>query len=346
MVDKIAMTPKKQRGGADLSHKIRALLSARETGVFIALVVMAVFLAFATPAFLSVRNLLNVGRQISLLGIMSVGMTYVLISREVDLSIGSIYGLAGLITGMLIIQQWGLIPAILAGLLVALIAGWVNGWLSTYGQLPSFITTLGMMSVVRGGALLITNGEAVSVSENSGANPQTLEWFYFLGQGRIFNLIPMQLIFFIIIALLGWILLSKTIFGFQMYAVGGSDKAARVSGIKVFRTKIWAFTIMGFLSGLAGILGMAFLPSGQAGRIGIGLELDVIAATIVGGASLAGGEGTILGTVFGVLIIGILRNGLVLMGISAFWQEVVIGAVIIFAVGIDKWTRSRRVQQH
>ncbi|MCB0127774.1 MAG: ABC transporter permease, partial [Caldilineaceae bacterium] len=135
---------------------------------------------------------------------------------------------------------------------------------------------------------------------------------------------------------------SKTVFGFKIYAVGGSDKAARVSGIKVFNTKIWAFVIMGFLSGLAGILSLAFLPSGQAGRTGVGLELDVIAATIVGGASLAGGEGTMLGTVLGVLIIGVLRNGLILMGISAFWQETMIGAVIILAVGIDKWTRSRR----
>jgi ribose transport system permease protein len=268
----------------------------------------------------------------------------VLISREVDLSVGSIYALTGLIAGLLITQQWGLAAAILAGLLMGILVGWLNGWLSTYGQLPSFITTLGMMSVARGAALLITDGQPVTINAASGTDAQTLAWFYFLGQGRLFNLIPMQLVFFIVIALLGWILLSRTVFGFQVYAVGGSDKAARVSGIKVFRTKIWAFALMGFLSALAGILSLSFLPSGQAGRTGIGLELDVIAATIVGGASLAGGEGTILGTIFGVLIIGVLRNGLVLMGISPFWQETVIGAVIILAVGIDKWTRRRREQ--
>ncbi|MCB0209886.1 MAG: ABC transporter permease [Anaerolineae bacterium] len=338
MVKEAQMTP----AYSNFTDRIKSFFLARETGVLVALIVMAVFLSFATPAFLSVRNLLNVGRQVSLLGIMSVGMTYVLISREVDLSVGSIYALVGLITGMLIVSGWGLIAALVIGLLIGALVGFINGWLSTYGALPSFITTLGMMSVARGVALLITNGEPVTVNEAQGADPQTLTQFYYLGQGRIFDLIPMQLIFFVIVAILGWILLSKTVFGFKIYAVGGSDKAARVSGIKVYNVKIWAFIIMGFLSGLAGILSLAFLPSGQAGRTGVGLELDVIAATIVGGASLAGGEGTILGTILGVLIIGVLRNGLILMGISAFWQETMIGAVIILAVGIDKWTRSRR----
>jgi ribose transport system permease protein len=144
------------------------------------------------------------------------------------------------------------------------------------------------------------------------------------------------------VAVVGWLLLSKTIFGFRIYAVGGSDKAARVSGIKVYNTKILAFVIMGFLAALSGMLSLAFLPSGQAGRTGIGVELDVIAAAVVGGSSLSGGEGTILGTILGVLIIGVLRNGLVLMGISPFWQEAIIGMVIILAVGLDKWTNYRR----
>jgi len=182
----------------------------------------------------------------------------------------------------------------------------------------------------------------VTVNETQGANPQTLQTFYFLGQGRLFDVVPMQLVFFVAAALVGWFLLSKTVFGFRVYAVGGSDKAARVSGIKVFNTKIQAFVIMGFLAAMSGILSLAFLPSGQAGRTGVGVELDVIAAAIVGGASLSGGEGTILGTILGVLIIGVLRNGLVLMGISPFWQETIIGLVIILAVGLDKWTSSRR----
>jgi ribose transport system permease protein len=199
-----------------------------------------------------------------------------------------------------------------------------------------------MLSVVRGAALLVTNGEPVTVNTSKGGREDVINHFYFLGQGRIFDRIPMLLIFFILIALAAWFLLSKTTFGFRVYAVGGSEKAARLSGIQVSQTKILTFTLMGLLSALAGILSLAFLPSGQAGRTGVGLELDVIAAAIVGGASLSGGEGTILGTILGVLIIGVLRNGLILLGISPFWQTTIIGLVIIFAVGLDKWTERRR----
>ena len=326
---------------ADQPSWLRRAFSARETGVLIALLAMCVALAFLTPAFLNPRNLLNVGRQVSLIGIMAIGMTYVLISREVDLSIGSIFALTGLVTGMQLIAGWGLAPSIVMGLAVGAVAGAANGILSTYGQLPSFITTLGMMSVLRGIALLITDGQPVAINEASGIGKTALAAFFFLGQGRMFGVIPMQLVFFVVIAIAGWFLLSRTTFGFRTYAVGGNDKAARVSGIKVYSVKIWAFVLMGFLAGVSGILGLAFLPSSQAGRTGIGMELDVIAATIVGGASLGGGEGTMLGTVLGVLIIGVLRNGLVLLGISPFWQETAIGLVIIFAVGIDKWSKKR-----
>lgn len=318
--------------------RLKAIASARETGVLLALIVLCVILALSNPNFLTVRNLLNVGRQVSLLGIMAIGMTFVLITREVDLSVGSIYAVSGLATGMLIVAGWPLLPALAVGLLAGAGIGFVNGWLSTFGRLPSFISTLGMLSVARGGALLMTNGQPVTVNESQGASAAVVKGFYFLGQGQFLG-IPMQLVFFIIFAVLFWLVLSHSTFGFRVYAVGGSDKAARLSGIQVFGTKIWAFVIMGVLSAVAGILSLAFLPSGQAGRTGVGLELDVIAAAIVGGASLSGGEGTILGTVLGVLIIGVLRNGLVLLGISPFWQTTIIGAVIILAVGIDKWTR-------
>jgi ribose transport system permease protein len=324
-------------------NRLRRFFSARETGVFIALVLMCVFLSFTSPSFLSVRNLLNVGRQVSLYGIMAVGMTFVLIAKEIDLSIGSTYALVGLGVGMLLVQQIGLLPAIVLGLVLGAVIGFVNGWLSTYGQLPSFITTLGMLSVVRGAALLITDGQPVTINESFGITKQVVDQFYFLGQGQLFGIIPMQLVFFVIVLVIGYVLLSKTVFGFQVYAVGGNEKAARVSGIRTRNVKIMAFMLMGMLAGLAGILSLAFLPSGQAGRTGLGLELDVIAAAVIGGASLAGGEGTMLGTLIGVLIIGVLRNGLVLLGISPFWQTTIIGLVIVLAVGVDKWTRGRRV---
>ena len=328
----------------DLKARISSIIAARETGVLLALLVICVFLTFATSSFLTVRNLLNVGRQISLLGIMAIGMTFVLVSREVDLSVGSTYAISGLVTGMLIVRGSALIPALSAGLLIGMVIGTMNGVLSTYGKLPSFIATLGMLSVVRGAALLITDGQPVTVDTTRGGRSEVVGQFYQLGQGQLFGMIPMLLVCFLIVAAISWLVLAKTTFGFRVYAVGGSEKAARLSGIQVFHTKILTFALMGLLSAIAGILSLAFLPSGQAGRTGVGLELDVIAAAIVGGASLSGGEGTILGTIFGTLIIGILRNGLVLLSISPFWQTTAIGLVIICAVGIDKWTGLRRSQ--
>jgi ribose transport system permease protein len=335
-------TTKLVSGPVGFNHRLKGLLAAREIGILLALFIICTLLTLTTSNLLTVQNLLNVGRQISLLGIMAIGMTFVLIAREVDLSIGSIYAISGLSTGILIVHGWFLIPALGAGLAVGAAIGCLNGVLSTYGKLPSFIATLGMLSVVRGAALLVTNGEPVTVNTSKGGREDVINQFYFMGQGHIFDRIPMLLFFFILIALAAWFLLSKTTFGFRVYAVGGSEKAARLSGIQVFQTKILTFTLMGLLSALAGILSLAFLPSGQAGRTGVGLELDVIAAAIVGGASLSGGEGTILGTILGVLIIGVLRNGLILLGISPFWQTTIIGLVIIFAVGLDKWTEQRR----
>jgi ribose transport system permease protein len=335
-------TTKAISGTGGVNRRFKALFAVRETGILLALLIICSALALSTTSFLTLQNLLNVGRQVSLLGIMAIGMTFVLISREVDLSIGSIYAIAGLSTGMLIVSGWLLFPAMGTGLLIGSAIGCLNGLLSTYGRLPSFIATLGMLSVVRGAALLITNGQPVTVNTAKGGREDVIDQFYFLGQGHLFDRIPMLLIFFILIALAAWFLLSKTAFGFRVYAVGGNEKAARLSGIQVFQTKILTFTLMGLLSALAGILSLAFLPSGQAGRTGVGLELDVIAAAIVGGASLSGGEGTIFGTILGVLIIGVLRNGLILLGISPFWQTTVIGLVIICAVGLDKWTEHRR----
>jgi len=313
----------------------------RETGVLVALLFMCLTLALLNDRFLTSTNLLNIGRQVSLLGIMAVGMTFVLISGEVDLSVGSTYAFGGLASGLLILAGWPLLVAILGGVACGTAIGIVNGLLSTYGRLPSLIATLGTLSMVRGLALILTDGRPVTVNARNGADSSTLARFEWMGQGTLGG-IPMQLVFFVLVAAAGWVILARTGFGFRVFAVGGSPKAARVSGISVSAVKIWAFTLMGSLAAFAGILSLAFLPSGQAGRTGLGLELDVIAATIVGGTSLAGGEGTILGTILGVLIIGVLRNGLVLLGVSPFAQEFMIGLVIVVAVAIDKWTTPAR----
>lgn len=330
------------RTTAKVPAAVALRLRGRETGVLVALIVMCLALTLLNDRFLTSTNLLNIGRQVSLLGIMAVGMTFVLISGEVDLSVGSTYAFAGLATGLIILMGVPLIPAIFVGLVCGAGIGLINGLLSTYGRLPSLIATLGMLSMVRGAALILTDGRPVTVNTRNGGDPAVLDQFTFIGQGYLFGVVPMQLVFFVIVAFLGWLLLSRTSFGFRVFAVGGSVKAARVSGINVNAVKIWAFTLMGTLAAFAGVLSVAFLPSGQAGRTGLGLELDVIAATIVGGTSLAGGEGTILGTILGVLIIGVLRNGLVLTGVSPFAQEFLIGLVIVVAVAIDKWTSQPR----
>ena len=321
--------------------KLSQLLWAREAGVFLALFVLCLFLTFATDGFLTSLNLLNVGRQISLLGIMSVGMTFVLISGEVDLSVGSTYAFCGLSCGMLICAGWPLAPAVGAGVLAGCAIGLINGLLSTYGRLPSLIATLGMLSMVRGAALILTDGQPVTVNTRNGASEPVFSrlrlYWTRLSVWRRADAAR------ILCTHRGGGVVRPLDDEFRLPRFCGRRErqgGARF-GIHVNAVKIWAFVLMGALAAFAGILSLAFLPSGQAGRTGLGLELDVIAATIVGGASLSGGEGTILGTILGVLIIGVMRNGLVLMGVSPFVQEFMIGLVIVIAVGIDKWSTRR-----
>ncbi|MHC1772517.1 MAG: ABC transporter permease [Flexilinea sp.] len=322
------------------NRKINTIFRSRETGVFLVLILMCTFMAIMSPSFIRSRNLLNIGRQGSTIGIMAVGMTFILIVKEIDLSVGAIYAITGMGTGMLLLAGWNVWLAIGAGLLIGAVCGLINGLLSTFGRIPSFIATLGMSSTIRGIALLMTQGNPVTINERSGVDPEVLNAFYFIGQGKLFGTFPMQFVFFILTILVGGFLLSKTTFGFKIYASGGSEKASIIAGVNVNRIKIFAFVFMGVLAGISGILGMSFLPSGQAGRTGLGMELDVIAAVVIGGTSMSGGEGTVLGTLIGVFIMGVLKNGLVLLGISSFWQETIMGLVIILAVGIDKWTKA------
>lgn len=322
------------------SGKIVKVFRSRETGVLIVLILMCTFMSITTPSFLRSKNLLNIGRQVSTIGIMAVGMTFILVVKEIDLSVGAIYAITGMGTGMLLLAGWNVWLAIGAGLLIGAVCGLINGFLITYGRIPSFIATLGMSSTIRGIALLMTQGNPVTINERSGVTPEMLNTFYFIGQGRFLGTFPMQFVCFVLTILMGGFLLSKTTFGFKIYASGGSEKASIIAGVNVNLIKIAAFVFMGVLAGVSGILGMSFLPSGQAGRTGLGMELDVIAAVVIGGTSMSGGEGTVLGTLIGVFIMGVLKNGLVLLGISSFWQETIMGLVIILAVGIDKWTKA------
>ncbi|MGQ9747508.1 MAG: ABC transporter permease [Candidatus Caldatribacteriaceae bacterium] len=314
--------------------------SFREQGIILALIFLFVGFSIATPHFLRIANLLNVLRQVSLLGIIAVGMTMVIVSGEIDLSVGAVYGIAAVSCGLLMRSGQPFWLAMVMAVLVGAMVGFSNGTLVNYAKIPSLIVTLGMLNVVRGSYLLVTGGLPVFLSSQTVRDP-CLPVFFFLGQGKIFNLIPMLVIFLVGIVFFGYLVCHRSLFGFYLRAVGGNARAAKASGINVERIKTVAFILVGTLAALAGVLNLSFLSSVQ-GIVGAGLELDVIAATVIGGTSLAGEEGTILGTVIGVLIIGVLRNGLVLLGISPFWQTTLIGGIIIGAAAIDVATRRTR----
>lgn len=313
----------------------------KETGIFVAFILLFAAFSLASPYFFKVENLLNVVRQISLTGIMAVGMTLVIVSREIDLSVGGIYGLCAVSAGLLMTNGVPVWAAIIIALIVGIFIGFLNGILVTYVRIPALIVTLGMLNVTRGVYLLLSSGLSVYISSKTVTDPN-LDKFIYLGQGKIFGIIPMMMIFLVIATISGYVLYDKSSYGFHLRAVGGNERAARASGINVFRVKILAFMITGFLCAIAGLLNLSFLSSVQ-GIIGSGLELEVIAATILGGTSLSGGEGTIIGTIIGALIMGILRNGLILIGVSPFWQTLMIGLIIIGAVTTDIWLKRKRV---
>jgi ribose transport system permease protein len=327
-------------GHTDRLRRLRQrAVEVREVGLIVAFALLCLVFALTSPVFLSSRNLLNTAQQVSLLGIMSVGMTFVLVSGEVDLSVGSTFGLSGMTAGLLMTTGHPIWQAVVAGLLVGLAVGLFNGLVTTYGRLPSFIVTLGTLSAVRGATQIVSNGLPATV-DNTSVHDPTLNGFLFLGQGQLFGQVPIEAVFMVIIAILGGILLAGTTFGFRVYAVGSSARAARISGVNVARIKTASFVIMGVLAAVAGLLNLSFLQN-VTPETGVGFELNVIAAVIIGGTSLAGGEGSVLGTLLGVGILGVLSNGLVLLGISPFWQTAFIGAVIITAVAIDRWLPGR-----
>ncbi|MBB0245372.1 ABC transporter permease [Streptomyces alkaliphilus] len=318
---------------------LRRLLHAREAGVLAALAVLFVLGTVLSPSFATADNLLSVGQQIAQIGIMAIGVTFVIVNGEIDLSVGSTYALSAICTGMAIAEGVPWVLAALLGVAVGALAGLLNGLAVVLLGVPSFIVTLGTLSVFRGVALLISDGSPISLSSSQ----EGVAEFGLLGQGRLFGVVPMQLVFFAVIAALGIVLLSRSRFGFNSYAVGGNPEAARLVGINVGRVKVGAFVLSGLTAGLAGVLGLSFLSYVQ-GVTGTGLELTVISAVIIGGAALFGGSGTIWGTVIGVAFIGLLQNILNIQGISSFWQTVVTGLVIVAAVAADTWQRRRKTR--
>lgn len=300
------------------------LQNSREFGTLIGLFILIIIFSALSSYFLTVSNLLNIVQQTAINAIIAVGMTFVIISAGIDLSIGSILALSGVVMATTLQSEISLPLAIVVGLTIGLMCGLINGVLVSYGSLPPFIATLGTMSAIRGATLLYTEGRPVSGFSSA---------FRFLATGEIFS-IPVSIIIMVIIYLAAHFVLSKTKLGRYTYAIGGNETAANLSGIntKLFKTVIYG--ISGLLSALAAVILTARLNSAQP-IAGIMYELDAIAAVVIGGTSLLGGIGTISGTLIGALIMGVLRNGLNILGISSFIQQIVIGSVIIAAVLID-----------
>jgi ribose transport system permease protein len=298
---------------------------------FASLVLLFIILSFTSPYFLTLGNLTSVIRQTTVITIMAIGMTLVMASGGIDLSVGSIVGLSGVCGAFLISAHYPTIIALLGSILVGMCCGMVNGIGVTTLRIPPFIATLGTLGIYRGLTLIMTGG--VPVSNLSGD-------FGVLATGDLFRIVPLPLLFLIAIAVLLHLVLEYTRLGRYSYAIGSNLEAARCSGVHITRITIAIYSICGALTGFAGMIESARLVTGQP-TAGEGYELRVIAAVVIGGGSLNGGQGTVLGTVVGSFIMGLLNNGCNLLGISPFLQQIIIGSVIVLAVTFDEFQRRR-----
>lgn len=307
-----------------------AALRARRMGTLAGLVVLGAALALLSPHFLTASNLLNVLEQTAINAIIAAGMTFVIVSGGIDLSVGSLVALSGIVLALALQAGWPVPLAMAAGLATGAACGLVNGVLVTFGRLPPFIATLGMMSVARGLALVLAEGRPISGFDAG---------FRGLATGQVLGL-PMPAVVMILAFVAGHVVLTRTRFGRYVFAIGGNEEATRLSGVSVGFHKTLVYVVSGTASGLAAAVLTARLNSAQP-IAGLMYELDAIAATVIGGTSLMGGEGSLGGTLVGALIMGVLRNGLNLLGVSSLVQQIVIGAVIIGAVLADTATRGR-----
>lgn len=300
------------------------------TGPLIGLILLCIFLSFATDKFMSVRNLLNILDQITVLGIMAVGMTLVILIGGIDLAVGSVMALTMMVMGYLANQVgFPLVLGIGLALVAAGVTGAISGILITALGVPAFIATLAMMSVARGLANMITDGQQIVGFPS---------WFSLLAYTRFGGFLTLTVAIMLVVFVLGWLYLRYTSGGRSLYAIGGNQEVARLAGINVNLYTVGVYVVSGLLAGLAGVVLAMRLDSVQP-TAGVSYELDTIAAVVIGGTSLSGGKGGILGTIIGVLIIGVLRNGLNLLGVSPFTQAVVIGVVIALAVAAEAFKR-------
>ena len=304
---------------------VSSLLRSPESGAFFAVVVLSVVLTVLRQEFLSPTNLSFVARGFSFIAIAAMGMCFVIITGGIDLSIGSVMGLSGVIAAYLSANNYGPIIVIVLSLFVGAAVGLFNGLMISKVKLAPFIMTLGTLSIARGLTFVVTGGWPMQ-----GVKPTIL----FLGQGSLVN-IPMPVWIMVFLLLVTHFVLRNTTFGWHIYSIGGNEEASRLSGVPVDLVKTFAYVISGFLGAVAGLLLTARLGVGES-TTALGYELNVIAAAVIGGVSLSGGIGSAFSALLGAGLMGVLQNGMVLVGVSSFYQQMVIGTVIIIAVTVDR----------
>lgn len=306
--------------------------SISQVFVYLILLFVIVFFSIMSKSFMTSRNILNICRQVSMIGICSVGMTMVLLTGGIDISVGSIIALSGVVAAKLIAENmWPIFPAMVVGVIIGVICGVISGVMVAKFDVPALIATLAMQSIARGIAFILTQGIPVY------GLPEQIR---VLGQGYFLN-IPIPVYIMVLMFFIGWWLLEQTTFGRHVYAIGGNEEVARLSGINVMMRKLQIYAFSGFFAGLSGVIMLSRVNSGQP-NTSEGFEMDVITAAVLGGVSVAGGQGKIVNVIAGVLIMGMLGNGMTLMNLDEYWQWVTRGAVLLFAVAFDNWSRKRQ----
>lgn len=300
-------------------------------GIVIALLLICIVLHVLTPRFMTVQNVIIILRQISINGILAIGVTFVIIGGGIDLSLGSVVALTGVIAAIAAQQtEWNVAMPVVAGILSGVAIGFINGSVITKGRTAPFIVTLGMMTIARGLALVVSDGRPVSNLSSS---------FNAISSGGLI-FVPLPIWIFMTVTVVASLFMERTTIGRYIYAIGGNVHAAKASGINVDRIKMFTYLVCGAMAGLAGVMLASRINTGQP-NAGIAYELDAIAAVVIGGTSLSGGVGKITGTVVGALIIGVINNGLDLLNVSSYYQQIIKGVIIITAVLIDRKNSSK-----
>lgn len=318
------MTKKQARGWSVVS----AIVKQRESAIFLALLIMIAVIQIMAPNLLSGNNVYLVSRQIALVAIVAIGELFVILTGGIDLSVGATMGLAGVASAGAMVAGVNPWLAILFGMVVGVLIGIFNGWLVSYVLIPPFIVTLGSQEIARGTILIVTKGWPITNIPKS---------ILFIAQGDFLH-IPVPVWIMLVVAVIAQMVLTKTSFGRRIYAIGGNETATFLSGVNVKKIKFFLYVIAAFTASIVGIILVARFESAQADA-GTGWEMQAIASAVIGGTSLAGGAGSVLGCVIGACIMGILANGLVLMRVSSYWQTAIIGVVIVLAAVLDHFRK-------